>query len=89
VKPNLAVLVDGVPLPEEEARAIWVAFSAHMDEHPNDAAGFAASRGWVEASPEFVKGQAVLVVSTTNAPAAPARTPPPASAPARRRRRRR
>jgi hypothetical protein len=61
---RLAVSVDGKPLPDEAARELWVAFSAHMDEHEGDAAGFAKSRGWASAAPTYLRGQAVLVVKT-------------------------
>jgi hypothetical protein len=64
-RPNLAVLMDGVPLPEVEARALWTQFSEHMDAHQGDLAGFAKEKGWVSVTPEFRKGQAVLIVKTT------------------------
>lgn len=64
-RPNLAVLMDGVFLPEAEARALWTRFSAHMDAHQGDLAGFAKEKGWVSVTPEFRKGQAVLIVKTT------------------------
>ena len=73
---RLAVMVDGVPMAEEEARATWTEFSAHMDANRGDADGFARSRGFVSARPEFVDGRAVLVLRTTEAlPERPARTP--------------
>jgi len=59
---GLAVLVDGVPLPDAEADTVWRAFSAYMDEHQGDLAGFAAARGFREVKPEYRRGQAVLVV---------------------------
>jgi hypothetical protein len=69
----LAAFVDGVALGGDEARALWKDFSAHMDEHEGDVAGFAAKRGWASIAPEFRLGQAVLVVRTTpNAPGPPA-----------------
>ena len=37
-------------------------FSAYMDEHQGDLAGFAAARGFREVKPEYRRGQAVLVV---------------------------
>jgi hypothetical protein len=61
---RLAVRVDDKPLADEEARELWVAFSAHMDEHEGDAAGFAKARGWASATPTYARGQAVLVVKT-------------------------
>lgn len=74
---RLAVLLDGAPLAEEEARALWTGFSAHMDEHRGDMAGFAKLRGYHEVRPEYQKGQAVLIVSTTAEAAAKAAPPPP------------
>lgn len=61
---RLAVLVDGRPLPDDEARAMWVRFSAWMDEHRGDFDGFAKSEGFVSARPETRGGKAVLVLST-------------------------
>jgi hypothetical protein len=87
--------MDGALLPEEEARTVWTQFSQHMDANEGDLAGFAKGRGWISVSPEYRKGQAVLVVKTTaSAPAAPAKSAPavPSSgsvgAPRKRRRRR-
>ena len=62
-RPRLAVTVDGRALPDAEARAVWEAFSSHMDAHPGDMAGFAASRGWTAVAPTYSRGQAVLVVT--------------------------
>jgi hypothetical protein len=62
---RLAVLVDGVALPEEEARELWTKFSQHMDEHQGDMAGFAKLCGYARVAPEARNGQAVLVVQTT------------------------
>src|SRR5688572_15686970 len=70
---RLAVLVDGAPLSEEEARALWTAFSQYMDEHEGDFAGFAKLRGYASVKPEARKGQAVLVVTTPEG----ASKPPP------------
>lgn len=61
---KLAVLVDGVALDAEPARALWTEFSAHMDEHKGDMAGFAKKKGWQSVAPEFRQGKAVLVVKT-------------------------
>ena len=61
---RLAVLVDGKPLGDDEARVLWTEFSAHMDEHKGDTAGFAKKKGWVAAAPEYRQGKAVLVVRT-------------------------
>ncbi|NUP13266.1 MAG: hypothetical protein HOW73_45075 [Polyangiaceae bacterium] len=61
---RLVVLMDGKPLPDEEAREIWNDFSLHMDEHQGDFAGFAKKRGWTSVKPEPRAGKAVLVVTT-------------------------
>ncbi|MBL9021741.1 MAG: hypothetical protein JNL21_06050 [Myxococcales bacterium] len=61
---RLAVLLDGKPLAEDEARTLWQAFSVHMDEHEGDLTGFAAQKGWSSVKPEYRAGQAVLVVTT-------------------------
>lgn len=63
-KPRLAATIDGRPLGEEEARALWVEFSAHMEEHQGDFAGFAKKKDCVSAAPEYRSGQAVLVLRT-------------------------
>lgn len=67
---RLVVLIDGKPLPVEEARALWKRFSAHMDVHQGDMAGFAKLCGYASVSPEAIKGQAVLHVQTLDAAAA-------------------
>jgi hypothetical protein len=46
-----------------------VRFSAHMDEHEGDLAGFARVNGWHSISPEYRNAQAVLVVRSV--PGAP------------------
>lgn len=61
---RLAVIIDGKPLAEHDARTLWQAFSLHMDEHEGDTAGFAAQKGWSSVKPEYRAGQAVLVVAT-------------------------
>lgn len=74
-RPNLVVLVDGVPMAEAAARELWGAFSRHMDEHRGDLAGFARAQGWFSVSPEYRGGQAVLVVQTAEgAPTKPSVT---------------
>jgi len=67
---RLAVLVDGRPLPEDEARAMWIRFSAWMDEHRGDFDGFAKKEGFVSARPETRGGKAVLVLGTKEGKAA-------------------
>ena len=71
---RLAVLVDGVALPDDEARALWTKFSEHMDQHKGDMAGFAKLCGYARVSPEARNGQAVLLIQTTEGAAA---SPPP------------
>jgi hypothetical protein len=62
----LRVLVDGEPLPTEEAIAFWKRFSAWMDEHPGDLGGFAESEGLTSVTPEMRAGAPVLVASHTS-----------------------
>lgn len=59
---RLKVEIDGTPLPDAEARALWERFSAHMEAHPHDLAGFAQGEGFASVEPRFEKGRAVLVV---------------------------
>jgi hypothetical protein len=61
----LRVLVDGEPLPTAEAIAFWKRFSAWMDEHPGDLAGFAKGEGLASVHPEMHDGGPVLVASRT------------------------
>jgi hypothetical protein len=75
---RLAVLLDGVPMAEQEARALWARFSAHMDEHRGDLAGFARAEGFASVHPETRDGRAVLVVSQTE-PQRAYGMPPPGS----------
>jgi hypothetical protein len=74
----LSALLDGVPLAEEEARALWDRFSTHMDEHQGDLAGFARAEGFASVHPETRDGRAVLVASRTE-PQRPYGVPPPRS----------
>jgi hypothetical protein len=68
---RLAVLRDGVELPEEQARALWRAFSEHMERNQDDLEGFARDHGFVSVRAEHRRGRAVLVVATS------ASIPPP------------
>jgi hypothetical protein len=61
---RLLVVVDGKPLPEPEARAIWKRFSDYMGEHPGDLAGFAAGEGFASAKPESRGGKALLILQS-------------------------
>ena len=64
---NLGVLVDGVALPPEEARALWERFSDWMEEHRGDLAGFAAKEGFTSIHPGVDNGSPVLLASKTAA----------------------
>jgi hypothetical protein len=63
----LAVLVDGEPLPAEEARAFWGRFSAYMEEHKGDLSGFAKLEGFASVHPAMQNGEAILLASRTSA----------------------
>jgi hypothetical protein len=81
---RLAAEIDGAPLPEDKAREIWTKFSEHMDEHRGDMTGFAKLHGYARVSPEARRGQAVLVIQTTEGaarPQPPARPPGESRAP--------
>lgn len=62
---NLAVLVDGAPMPEAEAVALWERFSTWMEEHRGDLAGFAAQEGYASVHPGVDGGRPVLRASKT------------------------
>jgi hypothetical protein len=74
---TLACVIDGVALPEEDAKALWKEFSEHMDEKRGDFAGYAKKKDWFSVLPEYRGGKAVLVIRTT----AKARSLPPVQAP--------
>ena len=71
MKSLLAVRIDGTELSPEEARSLWQEFSAHLDEHTLDFAGFAKKKGWVSIKPEHRAGRALLVVDSGQAPNKP------------------
>jgi hypothetical protein len=73
---RLEVLVDGIALPEDEARAFWKRFSDHMEEHRGDLAGFAKAEGLASVRPAMGPKGARLVASRTapQEPYAPARS---------------
>ena len=48
---RLKVFVDGKEMPEAEAREFWKRFSAHMDAHKGDLAGFAEKEGFASVHP--------------------------------------
>ena len=64
---SLRVIVDGEPMPVEEAIAFWKRFSAWMDEHQGDLGGFAKSEGLASVQPEMHSGAPILVASRTAA----------------------
>jgi hypothetical protein len=72
---KLEVIVDGVPLPETEARAFWRRFSDHMEANKGDLAGFARSEGLASVHPAMGPNGARLVGSRSapQRPYAPAR----------------
>jgi len=61
---RLAVLLDGKPLPDDDARALWKRFSEYLDKNRLDFDGFAKLEGLVSIRPESRGGTAVLVAST-------------------------
>lgn len=64
---RLGVLVDGKPLPEEEAVALWDRFSLWMEEHRGDLAGFAAKEGYASVHPGLDGDKPVLRASKSAA----------------------
>ena len=62
---GLAVFVDGAALAEDEARAFWARFSAHMEEKRGDLEGFARAEGFASVHPEIRDGAPALAVSRT------------------------
>lgn len=65
--PQLAVVIDGAPLADSEARAFWQRFSAHMEAHKGDLAGFAAAEGLASVHPE-ARDQGPVLVGSRSAP---------------------
>jgi len=64
---SLGVVIDGEPLPADEARAFWSRFSAHMEEHKGDLAGFATKEGFASVHPSMRNGAPVLLASRSSA----------------------
>jgi hypothetical protein len=64
---RLGVLVDGQPMPEEEALAFWDRFSTWMEEHRGDLAGFAAKEGYASVHPGVDGDKPVLRASKSAA----------------------
>jgi hypothetical protein len=63
--PKLTVIVDGTPMPDEEARLFWNRFSEHMEANKGDLAGFAKAEGFASVRPAMGPEGAQLVVSRT------------------------
>lgn len=61
--PPLAVKIDGQLLSDEEGRALWTRFSAFMEEHRGDLAGFAKTEGLASIHPAMEGDRAILVGS--------------------------
>ena len=62
---KLTVIVDGTPMPDEEARLFWNRFSAHMEANKGDLAGFAKAEGLASVRPAMGPDGAQLVASRT------------------------
>lgn len=77
---RLAVVRDGVDLPEDQARALWRAFSEHMERNHEDAEGFARAHGFLSVRAEHRRGRAVLIVSSVASLPPPARGTKPSRA---------
>lgn len=81
---RLAVIRDGVDLPEDQARALWRAFSEHLERNHEDVEGFARAHGFVAVRAEHRRGRAVLFVSSVaSLPPPPPRPSRPSRAPAK------
>ena len=62
---GLSVLVDGVRMPDDEARAFWARFSEHMEKNKGDLGGFARAEGFASVRPAMTPSGPELVVSRT------------------------
>jgi len=67
MRKKLGVLVDGTPLLEEEAYALWDRFSLWMEDHRGDLAGFAAQEGFASVHPGVDGDKPVLRASRSAA----------------------
>jgi hypothetical protein len=86
---RLGVVVDGLPLGEDEARTLWRKFSAYMEEHKGDLGGFARAEGFFSVHPRSDGGRAILVFSRTEPQEAYGALPKPGGAPTPGKRRKR
>jgi hypothetical protein len=66
-KRTLGVLVDGTPMPPDDARTFWERFSAHMEANKGDLAGFAKAEGFASVHPSMKDGAPVLLASRSAA----------------------
>jgi hypothetical protein len=78
---RLSVVRDGVDLPEEQARALWRAFSEHMERSRHDYDGFARDHGFLSVRAEHRRGRAVLIISSRTASIPPPRASRPSQQP--------
>ena len=62
---GLSVVVDGVRMKEDEARAFWARFSDHMEKNKGDLGGFAKAEGYASVRPTMTPSGPELVVSRT------------------------
>ncbi len=67
MRKKLGVLVDGMPLHEEEAYALWDRFSLWMEDHRGDLAGFAAQEGFASVHPGVDGDTPILRASRSGA----------------------
>ena len=58
----LAAVVAGRPLSADDARVLWERFSAYMERHEGDFAGFAAAEGFASASVAMRDGRPTLTL---------------------------
>ena len=66
----LGVSVDGAPLEDGQAHALWERFSAWMEAHRGDLAGFAAQEGFASVQPG-VDGDRPVLRASAHAPQGP------------------
>ncbi|HEY1958032.1 MAG TPA: hypothetical protein VGH28_20565 [Polyangiaceae bacterium] len=64
---GLSVIVDGVRMKDDEARAFWARFSDHMEKNKGDLGGFAKAEGFASVRPTMTASGPELVVSRTAA----------------------
>jgi hypothetical protein len=77
---TLRVLVDGAPLSDDEARALWRRYSDWMEAHRGDLSGFAGAEGFGSIHPEM-HGTAPVLVASRSGPQRPYATAPKRSLP--------